>query len=548
MKPIERRLIRENPCARAHLLVSVVLTVVTAMAIIAQADLLARALTGATWALPALAGVIVVRAALAHGRTILADRAAATVKSALRERLLRAIGSMPVARLNRDRHGELTTLVTRGVAALDPYFTGYLPKLVAAVVIPPLVLVRLAAADWLAALTIAVTLPLIPLFGALVGLHTRRRTEQQWSALSRLSGHFLDVVTGLPTLRAFGRARHQVDVVARLSDTHRRATLRTLRVAFLSALVLEWVAALSIAVVAVPVGLRLLDGRAELATALLVLLLAPEAYLPLRAAGAAFHDSAEGVTVATEVFAVLDEVTTAPVKTNSTGLKNFSSPRELVFDRVSVHYPGRATPALDRFSLRLSAGERIGLVGPSGAGKSTLLALLLGFTAPTSGRILADRRPLAESGWDAWRRSIAWVPQRPHLFATSIADNIRLGRPGAALSEVREAARAASSDEFIQALPDGYDTVLGERGAGLSAGQRQRIALARAFLRDAPLLLLDEPTAHLDLAGEAAVTAASARLMAGRTTLIVAHRPALLEHVDRVITLGRHSEPNRRIA
>jgi ATP-binding cassette subfamily C protein CydD len=367
------------------------------------------------------------------------------------------------------------------------------------------------------AVIVAVTLPLVPVFGALVGTHTRARTARQWSSLSRLGGHFLDAVAGLPTLRAFGRADAQAATVARMADAHRGATVRTLRVAFLSSLVLELVASLSIALVAVPIGLRLLAGTTDLHTALVVLLLVPEAFLPLRAAGAAFHDSAPGLAAARQVFDVLDEPPAVPAT---------PSPRDagLRLDAVTVRYPGQDAPVLVDVSLRVAAGERVALVGPSGAGKSTALAVLLGFVAPESGRAYAGG-------------PIAWVPQRPHLFAASVADNIRLGRPDATPDEVRAAATAALADGFVSALPHGYDTVLGERGAGLSAGQRQRIALARAFLLDAPVLLLDEPTAHLDPDSESAVLRASTHLMAGRTVLVVAHRTALLSHVDRVVRL-----------
>nr|CEL19900.1 Transport ATP-binding protein CydD [Kibdelosporangium sp. MJ126-NF4] len=520
---------------RRHLAVTGLMAVATAGVVIGQAILLAWILSGATASLLlGLAGVVGARAVLAWARQLFAQRAAARVKAELRGRVLDHIRRWGPLRLGRERHGELATVVTRGLDALDPYFTGYLPKLVAAVVVPPLVIVGLAVTDWISALVVVVTLPLIPLFGALVGLHTRQRTERQWALLSRLGGHFLDVVTGLPTLRAFGRARHQVGVVRRMADEHRRATMRTLRLAFLSSLVLEWVATLSVAVVAVPVGLRLMSADVDLTTALLVLFLAPEAYLPLRAVGTAFHDSAEGVAVADQVFAVLDAPTPQrPVSTDVPDARTSG----LVFDGVTVRYPGRDRPAVARISMEIRPGERVGLIGPSGAGKSTLFAVLLGFVEPESGRVLVGGQDLATVSVDAWREQIAWVPQRPYLFAASVADNIRLGRPGASTDQVRQAAHAAAADDFITRLPDGYDTVLGENGTGLSMGQRQRIAIARAFLRDAPILLLDEATAHLDPDSEAAVVAASARLMAGRTALVVAHRPALLDHVDRVVTI-----------
>ncbi|WP_190136457.1 thiol reductant ABC exporter subunit CydD, partial [Streptomyces longispororuber] len=476
----------------------------------------------------------------------------------LRDRVAQRLRRTGPPRLAAGRHGGTATLLTRGLDALDPYVVGRLPATAATAVVPLAVVAWLWWTDWTSALVVVVTLPLIPVFGALVGLHTARRTARQWRLLARLGGHFLDVVAGLPTLRAFGRERHQARVVGEMADAHRRATVRTLRVAFLSSFVLETVATLSVALVAVPVGLRLLHGGVDLRTALTVLFLAPEAYLPLRAAGAAFHESAEGVAVAERVFALLDEEEPPRQPEGRPGPTPGQTPRgarkrapaartaPLCLEDVTVRHPGRAAPALCGASLHVRPGEHVALVGPSGAGKSTLLALLLGFVPPTSGRVTADGVDLADLDLDAWRAQVAWVPQRPHLFAASVADNIRLGRPDASDAEVRRAARAAAADGFVEELPQAYDTVLGERGAGLSAGQRQRIALARAFLKDAPVLLLDEPTAHLDPESEAAVTRAAVDLMRGRTSLVVAHRTGLLPHADRIVTVHEgHLDPAR---
>ncbi|MER6024963.1 thiol reductant ABC exporter subunit CydD [Streptomyces sp. NPDC001851] len=553
MKPVERRLMREIPALRRHMTYSAVLALLGAGLVVGQAALLARVLAegfaghpvrGASLAAPA--AVMALRALLTWVRGTLAQRAAADAKDTLRDRITGRLRHTGPLRLTARRHGETATLLTRGLDALDPYVVGYLPTMTATAVVPLVVVAWLCWTDWTSALIIVVTLPLIPVFGALVGMHTAQRTARQWRLLARLGGHFLDVVAGLPTLRAFGREEHQTRVVGEMADAHRRATMRTLRVAFLSSLVLETVATLSVALVAVPVGLRLLGGELDLRTALTVLFLAPEAYLPLRAAGAAFHDSAEGIAVAERVFAILDDESGEDGMGGRRVITGRTAGRapapdgrtaQLRLDEVTVHYPDRPAPALRNVSLTVRPGEHVALVGPSGAGKSTLLSLLLGFTAPGSGRVTADGTDLADVDPDAWRAQVAWVPQRPHLFAVSVADNIRLGRPDADDAAVRAAARAASADRFIEELPDGYGTVLGEHGAGLSAGQRQRIALARAFLKDAPVLLLDEPTAHLDPESEAAVTRATVELMRGRTAVVVAHRTSLLPHADRIVTV-----------
>jgi ATP-binding cassette subfamily C protein/ATP-binding cassette subfamily C protein CydD len=543
------RLARTERAVRRHLMTCLVAAVLAGLLVLLSAELLAGVLSGrfAVSALGLLAVVIGVRALLGWVHGAAAGRTATAVKSTLRHRLLGRLQDLGPGRLTTQRSGELVTLTGRGLDALDPYLTGYLPAMAVAAVVPVAVLVRLLVADLASAVIVLVTLPLIPIFGALVGRHTKVVTERQYHALSRLGGHFLDVVRGLPTLRAFGRAANQADVIGRVADAHRTATMRTLRVAFLSSLVLELVASLSLALVAVPIGLRLLSGSLDLSTALLVLLLAPEAYLPLRMMGTKFHASMEGVAVADRAFAVLEEEA-PPAGRGHTG----AGIPEIRLEHVTVRYPGREDAALLDVSLVIAPGERVALVGESGAGKSTLLHLLLGFVTPSSGRILVGGADLTSLDLDAWRARLAFVPQRAHLFAASVAANIALGggstdelpsRAGdgrlGATPEVRAAAAAAQAAEFVEALPQGYDTVLGERGADLSAGQRQRIALARAFHRpQAAVLLLDEPTARLDGRSEAAVVRATRALADGRTAVIVAHRPAMIELADRVIRLA----------
>ncbi|MEV0401854.1 thiol reductant ABC exporter subunit CydD [Actinoallomurus sp. NPDC050550] len=569
--------------------------------VVAQADLLSRVLAGSALLLP-LAAVVAGRAVLLAGQGTAFRWTAARRKHELRARLLRHeadgsrrsdgaggpgdAGDLGDARDGTGRSGPGSssdgsgrvrcsgapggsggsrggvTLLGRGLDALDPYFGGYLPQRYAAATVPLIVLVRLAVADWPSALVILVTLPLLPLFGALVGWKTKQATERQWGLLHRLGGHFLDVVAGLPTLRAYGRDEAQTEVVRAMADGHRRATVRTLRIAFLSSFVLEIVGTLSVALVAVPAGLRVLDGSLDLRTALLVLLLAPEAYLPLRLLGTRFHAAAEGRAVLDQVTAALAEPATpqrpgtgpiaesdvperpgtvrAPV-TEPGSTQRARSERRAARIEVAglvVRYPDADVPALDGFDLTVAPGERVALAGPSGAGKTTFLRAVLGFVVPESGRITIDGVDLADLDLAGWRRRVAYVPQRPHLFAGTVADNIRLCRPDAGDGAVRAAAEAAAAHDFITALPSGYETPLGERGVGLSTGQRQRIAIARAYLLDAPIVVLDEPTARLDLAAESAVTEAARRLLDGRTALLVAHRPALLSLADRVIHLS----------
>jgi ATP-binding cassette subfamily C protein CydCD len=537
VRPLDPRLLRHAQATKPYLLLAVLLGVVNAAAVIAMAGALAHAITavfrygadvrGLQRDLVVLAGALVARAAVAWAQDVVAVRASARVKSQLRLALLRRITELGPAWLTGHRTGELAQLATRGVDALDPYFAAYLPQLVLTFVVPPLVIARIWVEDWLSGLVVLLTLPLIPLFLVLVGLMTQLRTKRRWQALERLSHHFLDVVDGLPTLRVFGRAAAQEQTIHRVTDDYRRTTMGVLRIAFLSAFVLELAATMSVALVAVQVGLRLVGGSIGLEAALVVLILAPEAYLPVRQLGANRHAAVEGLAAADRVLSVLE----TPVPTAG---RAAVPPPVRVFgvevDAVSVRQP-----ALRATSLRLVPGDVMALVGPSGAGKSTLLSVLLAFRDPTSGTVRIGDVDLTTANPDQWRARVAWVPQHPSLLAATVADNVRLGVPGAGDEEVRRALRRAAADDIDPAR------VLGEDGSGLSAGERQRVALARAFLkaeRGAELLLLDEPTSHLDSASEARVLAGLRELAAGRCVLMAVHRPALAAAADRVVEVG----------
>ncbi|MCZ7417618.1 MULTISPECIES: thiol reductant ABC exporter subunit CydD [unclassified Streptomyces] len=535
MRPIDPRLLRHARTTRLFLLAAVVLGLAGAGLVIAQAMLLAELVVRAfqqgadagelTRPLLLLLAVTAGRASVAWLTELAAHRSSAAVKSELRTRLLTHAATLGPAWLGGRRTGELTTLATRGVDALDDYFARYLPQLGLAVVVPAAVLARIVWSDWIAAATIAVTLPLIPVFMVLIGWATQSRMDRQWRLLARLSHHFLDVVGGLPTLKVFGRAKVQAENIRAITGDYRRATMRTLRIAFLSSFALELLATISVALVAVGIGMRLVHGELDLYTGLVVLVLAPEAYLPLRQVGAQYHAAAEGLSAADEAFTVLE----TPLPPG--GEQPVGPVGRIGLEGVTVRHEGRGTASLPATDLTLRAGEVVALVGPSGAGKSTLLSTVLGFTRPDTGRVRVDGVDLAELDLADWHSKIAWVSQQPYLCAGTIADNVRLARPEAGDEAVRTALRDAGAPELDPA------TELGEGGAGLSAGQRQRVALARAFLADRPVLLLDEPTAALDGATEAAVVEAVRRLARGRTVLMVVHRPALLGVVDRVVRL-----------
>ena len=545
MRPLDPRLLRLSVPARRYLTLTVAIGLASAGLVLVQAWTVATAvartqlghegLSELRTPLVVLLIAVVLRAALSGVQETAGHRAGARVKSHLRAAVL-ARAAEPGWR-SPVSTGAQATLVTRGVDALDGYVAKFLPQLVLACIVPVAVLVQISLVDWVSGALIAITLPLVPVFMVLVGLHTQKRTARQWRSLSVLASHFLDVTAGLPTLKVFGRAKAQAAEIARVGNAHRTATMRVLQVAFLSAFVLELVASLSVAVVAVGVGLRLLDGRLDLRTALVVLILAPEAYLPIRNVGAAFHSSTEGLTAANEVFALLE---TPLEPTRSVELPDLTGATVSV---IGVHVTGtdRADDRLDIPSLVLRPGETMAVTGGSGSGKSTLLAVLLGACRPDHGAVYVGDRDLADIDTASWQASVAWLPQRPLLFAGTLADNVRLGEPGASDEDVRDALTHAAAD-FAAELPDGLHTQLGDNGSGLSAGERQRVAVARVILRirsrDCPLVLLDEPTAHLDGATEQRVVSSLTAVCAGRTTVVATHRPAPATAADHVHPLG----------
>ncbi|MFA6107180.1 MAG: thiol reductant ABC exporter subunit CydD [Candidatus Latescibacterota bacterium] len=539
---VEPRLTALLQGRRRWLVASVGGGLLAAAAGVGQAWLLVRAIDGAflrgldlagitPWLVGA-AGLAVVRAAGTWGGQAAATRLAGAVQAALREALSVHLGRLGPNHAADERAGELVTTLTEGVDRLEAYLRQYLPQLFLAVLVPLGLLVAVFPLDPLSGLVLLLTAPLIPLFAALIGRGAGQVAARQWQTLGRLSAHFLDLLRGLATLKELGRGQDQATAIARVSDAHRQATLQVLRLALLSALALELVATMGTAVVAVEVGLRLLYGRMEFAPALFVLLLAPELYLPLRQLGAHFHAGTEGLAAADRIFALLE------TRAVSGGNREpATAPERIVFDRVSFAYrPGR--PVLQEVCLELRRGQTVALVGPSGSGKTTLAGLLLGFSAPTAGRVLIDGRPLTELDPRAWRRRVAWVPTRPHLFGGTLAANLRLARPEATTADLDEAARQAGLQALIESLPEGWETLIGEEGVCLSAGEGQRLALARAFLKEAPVLILDEPSAHLDPQTEEEVRAALVRLRPGRAVLLIAHRLTTVQEADLVVVLA----------
>ncbi len=544
---LDRRLLAATRLARWFLALTIGLGGLSGLAIILQARTLSAILDraflkGATLddvssLLWLLFGVIGARALLAWAAEVSAMQVAVRVKTELRQRVFEKLMALGPSYLHGERTGELTTTAVEGIEALEAYFSQYLPQVVLAALIPLLVLGAVFPIDLLSGCVLLITAPLIPFFMILIGKAAEALTRKQYAALSVLGAHFLDVLQGLTTLKIFGRSRAQIETIARVSEQFRSATLSVLRVAFLSAFALELIATLSMAIIAVEIGLRLLSGGLQFEQAIFVLVLAPDFYAPLRLLGTRFHAGLSGVAAAQRIFEILE--TTSQSATISSQRSAVNRAWSVVrFDDVHFAYDDQRS-ALNGVSFEIKAGQHVALIGPTGAGKSTVAHLLLGFNVPQRGSIYVDGVALHNQSPHTWREQIAWVPQRPYLFNDTVANNILMANPTALLAEVQHAAQLAHADEFIRALPQGYDTLIGERGARLSGGQAQRIALARAFLKDAPLLILDEATSQLDVENEALIRDSIGRLLADRTALIITHRLTTTQQADRIIVLDQ---------
>jgi len=538
---------------RGIVLVSSVLAISNGILLVAQYWLLATALSDIvlhqagladiSQRLAAILGLILLRVALTWAAEIAAVDAGARVKRVVRQEFAAHLAALGPVRLAGEAPGTVASAMVEGIEAIEPYYTRFLPAMILVTWLPLAVLAAIVVEDRMAALIMVVTAPLIPLFMILIGKGAERMNQRQWAQLARMGGRFLDAVQNLVVLKWFNASRAEISLVARASEDYRQATMAVLRVAFLSSLALEFFATVGVALVAVAVGFRLLWGEIDFARGLFVLLVVPEFYLPLRNLGAQYHARMEAVGAIGAVVELLER----PVPPHSVGgaaVPELGAPPEMAFAGVSLTYPdGRA--GLNAVSFHLAAGRITALVGPSGAGKSSVASLLLGFVPPTQGEILINGSPLRDWDLSVWRQHIAWVPQRPHLFRGSIADNIRLGAAAADDAAVLRAAQAVGADDFIAALPNGYQQEVGERGAQLSGGQIRLVALARAALRDAKLLILDEPTANLDAVSETAVINAIQRLAVDRTVLLIAHRPEAVRLADVIVILadGRTGMP-----
>ncbi|MBK9102303.1 MAG: thiol reductant ABC exporter subunit CydD [Austwickia sp.] len=541
MRPFDPRLLRLVPAARRPVFVLAALGALSGAAAIASAFALAAVVVAVAegadllGACVALALAFAVRAGAGAAIEAVAADAGTLVSNALRERVLAAYLSLRSP--ERDQLGpRILTLATQGANSIEPYVARYLPTLASAVVLPPLAVLAMAVLDWPTALIPVLTVPLLPVFAALIGSQTADAAASRWASLRQLSGHFLDVMRGLPTLVGYGRAEHQRAVIADVSDRHRVATVATLRLAFLSSAALELLATISVAIVAVAVGIRLANGSMPLAQAMPLILLAPEAYWPIRRVGGEFHNAADGAQALADIADIVDGDDGVPSASALAEPPAADRARDgdavAILGQVRYRYPGADRDAVAGLDATIPPGLTV-LSGPSGVGKTTVLELLAGLRLPTGGTVQAPRAHL--------------MTQRPFLAAASLRENLLLGaRAGTSEADLLQALEAVGLGRVVHAMPHRLDTLVGDDGFGLSAGQRARIALARAALSDAPLVLLDEPTAHLDEISERVAGEVIVELARTRAVVVVSHRFALLRNAIQHVELTEQANQQVR--
>lgn len=544
---IDKRLLAQILAFLKPFLITIVSGWLGGAAIVFQALLLSRIIAGVFVGkqdlsaqnenLYGLLYLIILRAAFVFVQSLFAKQLGIKVKSTLRAKLISALFKDQPLRFQDQKSGELATLAMQGIDSLDAYFSQYLPQLILAVVIPVTILITVFPLDLLTGIILLLTAPLIPLFMVLIGQSAERLTGQQWRQLKRLGTYFLDTIQGLPTLKVNSNDR-EGEKISAASEQYRQVTLKVLRVTFLSALVLEIVATISTAIVAVQIGLRLLNGQIAYQQALFLLVLAPEFYLPLRTLGARFHAGMTAMNISNQLFAWIG----APQEESLQSRKKVQRPQisaePIRFQSITVHYPERNDPAVEDLSFSIEPGIFTALAGHSGAGKTTIMNLLLRFIEPASGNIMVGNINLMEISPDDWRRLISWVPQNPFVFQATLAENIHLSSE-ASRSKLESALEQANLFEFAASLPAGLNTAIGEQGFGLSGGEVQRLALARAFYRDSPILLLDEPTSYIDPQNAREIQDIIRQISRNRTTIMIAHHDVLLSAADHLIVLQR---------
>lgn len=533
MRPLDPRLVKHAQAVRTYLLLAAVIGTVMTAATIAQAfvlgDLLSRVFSQSVSsshivrALAIIGGLGLLRSLLTWASDSSAHLASSKTKNHLRQVTAAKLTQLGPVWVSTQRGSSLATTLMRGLDSLDVYFARYLPQLILAVTIPLAVGIAILTQDRLSALLIALTVPLIPFFMALIGWFTQSQVDRQWKSLQRLAGHFLDLINGLPTLKAFNRSRSQREGLEIIGEEYRTSTMSVLRISFLSSLVLELISTISVALVAVSIGLRLVDGKMDLREGLIILILVPEVYLPLRTLGAQFHAMAEGLEAADHVLSVLE----IPAPTHA-GEKQVTSPTEITFDNASATYPGYDIAGLDNFTASFKRGQLNVLTGPSGVGKSTVLNIIMGFMSPTSGSVRVDGADIDQLHLDSWRNSISYLSQSPWLPIGTLRDALTMAGSFTDAQLMEACAKVGLNLADASTFPHGLDTEINVT-SGASTGQRRRIAFARTLLMDRDIVVLDEPSAAVDSETEEILTSEIQQLVgAGKFVIVVAHRPAMI--------------------
>ena len=546
---IDRRLFQLLKEERAPFIISLISGVIASGLLIAQAFYLSKIIDsafiqkiGLEKLLPLLsffAFFSLLRMAFNWASHSEANRGTIAIREKIFSRLIERVGALGPIYTRSVQSGRLSTTLLKGVEALDAYYSQYIPQIFFALFTPLLIVCTIFPADPISGWILLASAPLIPFFMIVIGKSASAMTEKQWKTMSRMSGYFLDVLQGLPTLKLFAQSRSQRASIEKTGETFRHATMRVLKIAFLSSLTLELVGTIGIAIVAVGIGLRMMDGKLTFQHALFVLVLTPDFYLPLRQLGTKFHAGMEGVSASKEIFAILDQNSGAGENKNGLIKQDSAGTYPILCSNLSFTYPDASLPAIDGINFIIPESKTTAIIGPSGSGKSTMINLLLRFLEPGAGSITINNSPIHDIPLEQWHRQISWVPQHPYLFNASLKENILLARPDASEVEMNAALRKTGLASFVKSLPDGLDTMIGEQGSRLSGGEAQRVALARAFLKNAPLLILDEPTSHTDPELEAALRNSMEELMKGRTTIIIAHRLETIRSADQIVVFSQ---------
>ena len=545
---LDFRLLQQMRRAWLPLIITLISGLVGGILIVLQARYLSKVIAGVHmdgWNLLVAEKTLTLFLVVLVGRFVIvwigegaAGNIALIVKNALRRSLLEKIERLGPVYVTGERSGEITALLVQGLDALDGYFSQFLPQISLAALVPVCVLLAVFPLDWISALVLLLTAPLLPIFMVLIGGAAEKLTKKQWGALSQMSAHFLETLQGLSTLKALNQSIKAGEKVKNISEQYRLTTLKVLRVTFLSSLALELISTISVALVAVQIGLRLLNGGIGFEQALFILVVAPDFYLPLRQLGLRFHAATGGVSAARRIFAVLDVEEPDEHQPSQPKLKiQLESPPKIELRNITARYPESGEAALSEVSLTLKSGSITALVGRSGSGKSTLANLLLGFLRPEKGQLLVDGIDLQSVEISDWQKGIAWVSQAPIIFNGTLAENLSMGLESSTDPVLWQALEISGLTGWVKLLPDGLSTRVGENGLRLSSGQAQRLALGRAFLKPSRLIILDEPTAHLDVSGEVLLLNAIQALCQGRTMLLIAHRLPTLRLADHVVVL-----------